>query len=210
MLPITCQFTSGGGGHSLKNGGTGMCGPQDLLFTPLLQFTRPPVEIQVHSQDPSLKETCVNSPPKKFLFLENMTIFISRSSNLTVIFFISLKFFFKILVFKATCFFVEICTQAFVFKAIYLLTSPQVRKSEPHKKKLSASPWVQNSIYFSHACIIYWSHLVNNWDYYVKKNSRVHSTYTTTGWVWESTTFWVMFYEKLVLYFEEVSNGKLL
>ena len=62
-----------------------MCSPQDSLFLPLLPFTRPPVEAQVRSQDPHLKEKCDIFPPKQ-TFLENMTIFISRSSNLTVIF----------------------------------------------------------------------------------------------------------------------------
>ena len=47
-----------------------MCGPQDPLFTPLLPFTRPPVEAQVRSQDPHLKGICDISPPKANIFLK--------------------------------------------------------------------------------------------------------------------------------------------
>ena len=45
-------------------GSTEMCCPQDCLFTPLMVFTRPPVEAQVHSQDPYLEKKCDISPPK--------------------------------------------------------------------------------------------------------------------------------------------------
>ena len=48
--------------------GTGMCGPQDPLFTPLLPFTRSPVEAQICSQNPHLKEKCDISPPKATIF----------------------------------------------------------------------------------------------------------------------------------------------
>ena len=62
-----------------------MCRSQDPIFTPLLPFTRPLVEVQVCLQDPHLKEKCDISLQSKH-FLENMTIFSSRSSNLTAIF----------------------------------------------------------------------------------------------------------------------------
>ena len=57
-----------GGGALTWKGSTKMCGPQDCLFTPLLSFTRPPVEARVHSQDPYLKAKCDISPPKSNIF----------------------------------------------------------------------------------------------------------------------------------------------
>ena len=67
MLPHTCMKskvkTANTRGTHLKRG-MGMCGPQDPIFMPLLPFTRPPVEAQVHSQDPHLKEKCDTSHPK--------------------------------------------------------------------------------------------------------------------------------------------------
>ena len=41
--------------HTWK-GCTEMWGPQDPLFTPILLFTRPTVEVQVHSQDPQWRK----------------------------------------------------------------------------------------------------------------------------------------------------------
>ena len=60
-------MTWGEGALTWKEG-TGMCGPQDPLFTSLLLFTSPPVEAQIPSQDPHLKEKCNISPPKQTFF----------------------------------------------------------------------------------------------------------------------------------------------
>ena len=117
------------GGTHLKRG-TGMCGPQDPLFTPLLPFTRPPVEAQVHSKDPHLKEKCDISPPKQTFFRKYDNFQLQN-----------LKFdnnvcqkawkFCKISILKPL-FSMKICSHAPTFMAIYPLTSPQVRKSRPH------------------------------------------------------------------------------
>ena len=64
-------------------GGTGMCGPQDPGFHASPAIHKTPVKAQIRLQDPHLKEKCDTSTPKS-TFLENMTIFSSRSSNLAV------------------------------------------------------------------------------------------------------------------------------
>ena len=117
----------------------GMCGPQDPLFMPLLLFTRPPVEAQVHSQDPHLKEKCDISPSKqtfsrkydnlqlqKFKFDCDFCQKAWKFCNISV-----LKFLFSM----------KISSQAPTFMAIYSITSPKFRnpgRTYLPEKKLSA------------------------------------------------------------------------
>ena len=74
-------------GQLPEKGGTGMCGPQEPLFTPLLPFTRLPVEAQDRSQDSHLKEKCDILPPisnifrKYGNFLLQMLIWLRLSSK---------------------------------------------------------------------------------------------------------------------------------
>ena len=82
--PVYKAVSHGPGGHSPEKG-YGMYGLQDPLFAPLLLFTRPPVEAQVCSQDPYLKDKC-KFLPQKLTISENMGIFSCRSSSLAPIF----------------------------------------------------------------------------------------------------------------------------
>ena len=120
------------GGDSPEKGVRG-CAALKIPFSRLLLFTRPPVEAQVPSQDPHLKEKCDLSPPKQKHFLENMTIFSCRSSNLT-----AWKFC-KISVLKPL-FLMKICSQAPIFMAIYPITSPKF--GNPGCTYLSEKSWV--------------------------------------------------------------------
>ena len=86
---LLSHFRPGGGALTCK-GGTAYLRPSRHPFhaCPTVHKTRPPVESQhIRSQNPHLKEKCdiVIFPQSKHVFLENrpMTIFSSRSSNLT-------------------------------------------------------------------------------------------------------------------------------
>ena len=85
---IAKAFSTRGRGTHLKRGYDLRAALKTPLFTPVLPFTRPPVESQhVRSQNPHLKEKCEISPKENIFFIENrpMTIFSSRSSYLTAI-----------------------------------------------------------------------------------------------------------------------------
>ena len=119
-----------------------MCGRQDTLFTPVLPFTRPPVESQhVRSHNLMWKKNVTFPPPNIFLENRPMTNFSSRSSNLTAIDFRQKDWkFCKISVLKPL-FSMKIRSQAPTFMAIFLLISPKVRESSSVPRIFDYSWW---------------------------------------------------------------------
>ena len=73
------------GGALTWKGGTGMCSPQDPLFTYLLPFASPSVEVQHRSKTPISKKN-VPCFLQNQTFSENMVIFSCRSQNFATIF----------------------------------------------------------------------------------------------------------------------------
>ena len=143
---MVCDTNALGALTSHLKGGTGMCSPQDPLFTPLPRFIRPPVKAQVRSQAPHLKEN-MTFPLQMHLFKENMTIFATEAQIWPQFLAKSLKILQKYLL--KPLFLMKIRSQAPTFIAIYLLTSPkfgnpystyQGKKKKKKKKKKKTPP----------------------------------------------------------------------
>ena len=142
---------AGSGGHSPEKRGTEMCGLQDALFTSLLLFTSLPVDVQVTSQEHHLKENCDISPPNANIFLRRYDKFQLQNLKFDPNFRLKHENFANVSS-KAPVFFMQIRSQAPSFTAIYPLTSPQLRKSEPQlltRRKDECPPPVDSTMGFA-------------------------------------------------------------
>ena len=166
MLPITCQFSSGGGGTHL-NGGTGMCGPQDLLFTPLLQFTRPPSSGTSPFTRPFFERNMCQFPSKTSIFFRKYYNFHLKKLKFDCNFCQYLEFFFfKISVLKLLFLLKSAHKPPFSRQFIHSQAPPpkfgNPSRTIPTRKKVECLPSGSEQYLFPHVCIIDWSHLVNN------------------------------------------------
>ena len=117
-----------------------MCGPEDPLFTPLLQFARVPFQAKesISSQDPLLKKIG-NFSLYSFIFHPKFNSQAPKFGN----FQLTSPQIWKFSVHKPPN--LGICSsQVPLFRGKYQFASPTLRKSGPHtptwKKKLSAPP----------------------------------------------------------------------
>ena len=116
------------------------------------------------------------------------------------------------------------CTYPIRFTHFWL---DQIKKSDAHILKqffhfqLSFSKWMSVGTFNDYNHIYIYKNenfekkvrkLISNVNNVVASSTSYLDNFSRnyTGWVWKSITVWVIFYKKLILYFEEVSNEQLL